>query len=90
MKVYKRNETNFAFPEDMKLILDYLNAHGKIVVKDTTIEHLYRSFSDEKYCAGWMCVQIVQDKFHILGKCEISFVSFVDFHCGSPNHFVVC
>ena len=54
MKVYIRND--FEFPEDMKLILDYLNAHGKIVVKDTTIEHLYRSFSDEKYCAGWMCV----------------------------------
>ena len=56
MKVYERNESNFTFSEDMKLILDYLNAHGKILVKDSTIEDLYRSFSDEKYCAGWMCV----------------------------------
>ena len=56
MKVYKRNEINFAFPEDMKLILDYLNAHGKILVKDSTIEDLYCGFSDEMYCAGWMCV----------------------------------
>ena len=56
MKVYERNEPNFAFPEDMKLILDYLNAHGKILVKDSTIEDLYYDFSDEKYCAGWMCV----------------------------------
>ena len=56
MKVYERNEPNFAFPEDMKLILDYLNAHGKILVKASTIEDLYYDFSDEKYCAGWMCV----------------------------------
>lgn len=56
MKVYKRNETNFAFPEDMRLILDYLNAHGKILVKESTIEDLYYDFSYEKYYAGWMCV----------------------------------
>ena len=56
MKVYERNESDFAFPEDMKLILNYLNAHGKILVKASTIENLYYDFSDEKYCAGWMCV----------------------------------
>ena len=54
MRVYIRND--FTFPEDMMRILNYLNARGKIIVKDSTIEHLYRSFSDEKYCAGWMCV----------------------------------
>ena len=56
MKVYERNENNFTYPEEMKLIFDYLNAHGKILVKDSTIEDLYYDFSDEKYCAGWMCV----------------------------------
>ena len=56
MRVYERNSTNFTYPEEMKLILDYLNAHGKILVKDSTIEDLYYDFSDEKYCAGWMCV----------------------------------
>ena len=56
MRVYERNEINFAFPEDMKLILDYLNAHGKVLVKDSTIEDLYYRFSDEKYCAGWIYV----------------------------------
>jgi hypothetical protein len=56
MKVYERSENNFTYPEEMKLILDYLNAHGKILVKDSTIEDLYYDFSDEKYCAGWMCV----------------------------------
>lgn len=55
MKVYERNEPNFAFPRDMKLILDYLNAHGKVLVKASTIEDLYYDFSEEKYCAGWMC-----------------------------------
>ena len=54
MRVYIRNK--FAFPEDMILIMAYLNAHGKVLVKESTIEDLYRSFSDEKYCAGWMCV----------------------------------
>lgn len=56
MKVYKRNENNFTYPKEMQLILDYLNAHGKVLVKDSTIEDLYYDFSDEKYCAGWMCV----------------------------------
>ena len=56
MRVYERNENDFAFPEDMKLILDYLKAHGKVLVKDSTIEYLYYRFSDEKYYAGWMCV----------------------------------
>lgn len=56
MKVYERNYAKFAYPEDMRLILDYLNAHGKILVKESTIEDLYYDFSDEKYCASWMCV----------------------------------
>lgn len=57
MRVYERNETNkFTYPEEMKLILDYLNIHGKVLVSDSTIEDLYYRFSDEKYCASWMGV----------------------------------
>jgi hypothetical protein len=56
MKVYERNDVKFTYPNEMRLILDYLNAHGKILVKDSTIEDLYYDFSDERYCAGWMCV----------------------------------
>lgn len=56
MKVYEKNDAEFEFPEDMKLILDYLKAHGKILVKDSTIENLYFVFSDVMYCAGWMRV----------------------------------
>lgn len=57
MKVYERNESgNFTYPDEMKRILDYLNIHGKILVKPSTIESLYYEFSDEQYCASWMCV----------------------------------
>lgn len=57
MKVYERNEdNNFTYPDEMKRILDYLNQHGKILVKPSTIESLYYDFSDEVYCASWMCV----------------------------------
>ena len=57
MKVYERFESpDFAFPEDMKIILEYLNAHGKILCRPSTIESLYFDFSCEKYCAGWISV----------------------------------
>jgi len=57
MKVYERNEySNFTYPDEMKRILDYLNWHGKILVKPSTIESLYYDFSDERYCASWLCV----------------------------------
>ena len=64
MKVYERNEPdNFTYPDEMKRILDYLNEHGKILVKPSTIESLYYDFSDEQYCASWMCVdeQILEE-----------------------------
>lgn len=57
MKAYKRNKySSFTYPEEMKLILDYLNSHGQILVEESTIEDLYYDFSEEKYCASWMGV----------------------------------
>ena len=57
MKVYERNESiDFVYPDEMIKILDYLNKHGKILVEPSTIESLYFSFSNERYCAGWMIV----------------------------------
>ena len=57
MKVYERNESiDFVYPDEMTEILDYLNKHGKILVKPSTIESLYFRFSDEKYSASWMIV----------------------------------
>lgn len=64
MKVYERNEClDFAYPDDMKRILDYLNTHGKILVKPSTIESLYYDFSDERYSASWLYVdeQILEE-----------------------------
>jgi hypothetical protein len=55
MRVYER-KYNYLYPEDMKMILNYLNEHGKILVSDSDIEDLYCDFSDEKYCASWMGV----------------------------------
>ena len=54
MKVYERNDS-FYHPEDMERIINYLNEHGKILVKHSTIESLYYEFSDEHY-AGWLIV----------------------------------
>ena len=57
MKVYERNESiDFVYPDEMTEILDYLNKHGKILVKPSTIESLYFRFSDEQYSASWMGV----------------------------------
>ena len=40
----------------MERILDYLNEHGTVLVKPLTIEKLYYEFSEDRYCAQWMCV----------------------------------
>lgn len=57
MKVYKRYEcANYIYPDDMKCILTYLNEHGEILVAPSIIEWLYFRFSEEQYCASWVCV----------------------------------
>lgn len=57
MRVYERKvDFNFDYPDDMKLILDYLNEHGEILVGELVIESLYRDFSYEKYYASWIGV----------------------------------
>lgn len=55
MKVYYKNETpEFRHPQDMRKILDYLDDHGTLKIHSSTVESLYREFSDEKYSAGWI------------------------------------
>lgn len=57
MKAYKRyKKYNFSYPDDMEKILNYLRKHGEILVDDFMIECLYRKFSDDWYCAGWVSV----------------------------------
>ena len=53
MRVYERKiDFDFDYPNDMKMILDYLNEHGEILVGELGIESLYYEFSKEKYEAG--------------------------------------
>lgn len=57
MRVYERKiRFDYDYPEDMKLILDYLNEHGEVLVEGNVIESLYCEFSSEKYEAGWMSI----------------------------------
>lgn len=57
MKVYtKHEEFSYDFPDQMAIILDYLQAHGEIHVSGSTIEDLYREFSNDRYDAGWMSI----------------------------------
>lgn len=45
---YRRNDlTKFDYPDDMKLILDYLNEHGQVFVPAKIIEDMYYDFC---YC----------------------------------------
>ena len=53
---YRNESVNFVYPDEMINILDYLNKHGKILVKPSIIESLYFCFSDEQYEASWMIV----------------------------------
>lgn len=57
MKVYiKKASACYDYPEDMAAILSYLTQNGTLLCTEETVERLYRDFSDEKYCAGWMGV----------------------------------
>ena len=57
MRLYRKNKTyDFEYPEDMEMIMAYLNAHGTVLVDADRIEDAYYLFSDRVYCAGWMSV----------------------------------
>ena len=50
-------------PEDMKTIIDYLEATGKINIEKDFLEDLYYDYS-ESVCCGWRCVDPVSlDEF---------------------------
>lgn len=57
MRVYERKiDFDFDYPDDMKMILNYLNERGEILVGELRIESLYYEFSNKKYEAGWLKV----------------------------------
>ena len=57
MRLYRKNKQyDFEFPEDMELIMTYLNEHGTVLADADRIEDAYYRFSDSVCCAYWMSV----------------------------------
>lgn len=54
MVAYRRHKEKLMFPDDMKRIISYLEQKGDVFVADVIIEKMYKQFSEEVYCAGWM------------------------------------
>ena len=74
MRVYEKHESHdFTYPDEMKRILDYLNEHGTLLVKPLTVEKLYYDFSEDRYCASWMCVNdnVLEEFADWLDECDI-------------------
>lgn len=58
----------FTYPEDMKVIVDYLNSHGNIKCSAKLLEDLYGEFSDIEYAAGWMSITSDSGEVEELGQ----------------------
>lgn len=54
MKAYIKNKSKFDYPEEMEKILDYLNKWGNLNISAKEVEELYREYSEEVWCAGWI------------------------------------
>lgn len=60
MRAYVLYEpVKFSYPEDMAKIMDYLQHRGKLNVQPKTVENYYFDFSEEKYSAGWIGVNLL-------------------------------
>ena len=74
MKAYIPNKKEgFMFPEDMELLLSYLNEHGKLMIEPPTLEKMYEGFSDDRYCAQWMDINedILEEFAEWLSEIEV-------------------
>ena len=56
MKAYEPHKTQFEFWVDMEMILNYLNANGKLNITPERVEELYEAYSEDVWCAGWIMV----------------------------------
>lgn len=54
MKAYIQNKSEFEYPEDMERILAYLERHGTLNISNREVERLYREYSENSWCAGWV------------------------------------
>ena len=73
MKAYIPNKTEFDYPEEMEKILDYLNKWGDLNISAKEVEKLYRYYSEDVWCAGWIEVHdhILPDFANWLSKVEV-------------------
>ena len=73
MKAYIPNYSDCMYPNEMKKILNYLNANGKLMVDERKLETLYEYYSEDRWCAGWMCVNddILEDFAGWLSEVEV-------------------
>lgn len=60
MKAYTRHygieHYKFTYPEDMEILIKYLEDNGTLNITYKRLEELYFEFSEERYCAQWMDV----------------------------------
>ena len=56
MKVYVEYGYDFDYPDDMEVIMGYLATHGMLNADAKEVEKLYREYSEDSWCAGWMNV----------------------------------
>ena len=73
MKAYEPHKTQFEFWVDMEMILNYLNANGKLNITPERVEELYEGYSEDVWCAGWMGVseEILEDFANWLSEIEV-------------------
>lgn len=48
--------SEYDYPEDLAQIMEYLIENGAVYATPKEIEKLYRQYSSEEWCAGWMSV----------------------------------
>ena len=73
MKAYEPHKTQFEFWVDMEMILNYLNANGKLNITPERVEELYEGYSEDVWCASWMGVseEILEDFANWLSEIEV-------------------
>ena len=73
MKAYEPHKTQFEFWIDMEMILNYLNANGKLNITPERVEELYEGYSEDVWCASWMGVseEILESFANWLSEIEV-------------------
>lgn len=57
MKAYEPHQfADYDYPQDMEVILSYLQQNGELNIPGREVERQYRNFSNEMFAAGWMAV----------------------------------